>query len=112
MAHLFVLGLVYLSFVSLGLPDGMLGVAWPFMRADLGQPLAAVGAITITMTLCSAASSLFAGAVVQRVGTGMVVAGSCLMTALGLLGFSVAPSFAWVVALGKSDAVRACFSAV
>ena len=100
MAHLFVLGLVYLSFVSLGLPDGMLGVAWPFMRADLGQPLAAVGAITITMTLCSAASSLFAGAVVQRVGTGMVVAGSCLMTALGLLGFSVAPSFAWVVALG------------
>jgi fucose permease len=99
MAQHVLLALVYLSFVSLGLPDGMLGVAWPFMRADLGQPLAAVGAITITMTLCSATSSLLTGAVVQRIGTGPVVAGSCLLTAVGLLGFSMAPSFVWIVAL-------------
>ncbi len=99
MAQRFLLGLVYLAFISLGLPDGVLGVAWPFMRASLDQPLAAVGAITITMTVCSASSSLLAGAVVQRLGTGAVVAGSCLMTSLALLGFSVAPSFIWVVAL-------------
>lgn len=99
MAHHFLLALVYLAFISLGLPDGMLGVAWPFMRADLGQPMAAVGAITITMTVCSATSSLLAGSVVHRLGTGVVVAGSCLLTSLGLLGFSVAPSFAWIVAL-------------
>lgn len=99
MAHTVLLGLVYLSFISIGLPDGMLGVAWPAMRLQMGQPLAAVGAITMTMTAFSAASSLMAGSVVQRIGTGAVVAGSCLLTALGLLGFSVAPSFGWLVAL-------------
>lgn len=99
MAHTVLLGLVYLSFISIGLPDGMLGVAWPAIRLQMGQPLAAVGAITMTMTACSAASSLLAGAVVQRIGTGAVVAGSCLLTALGLLGFSIAPSFGWLVAL-------------
>ena len=99
MAHTVLLGLVYLSFISIGLPDGMLGVAWPAIRLQMDQPLAAVGAITMTMTACSAASSLLAGAVVQRIGTGAVVAGSCLFTAMGLLGFSVAPSFGWLVAL-------------
>ena len=58
MAHTVLLGLVYLSFVSIGLPDGMLGVAWPAIRLQMNQPLAAVGAITMTMTACSAASSL------------------------------------------------------
>jgi len=99
MAQRFLLGLVYLAFVSLGLPDGVLGVAWPLMRNTLGQPLAAVGAITITMTVCSAGSSLMAGAVVHRIGTGAVVAASCLMTAVALIGFSLAPTFAWVLAL-------------
>jgi fucose permease len=99
MAHTALLGLVYLSFISIGLPDGMLGVAWPAMRLQMDQPLAAVGAITMTMTACSAAASLLAGSVVQRIGTGAVVAGSCLLTALGLLGFAVAPSFGWLVAL-------------
>ena len=99
MAQRFLLGLVYLAFVSLGLPDGVLGVAWPLMRNTLGQPLAAVGAITITMTVCSAGSSLMAGAVVHRIGTGAVVAASCLMTAVALIGFSLAPTCAWVLAL-------------
>jgi fucose permease len=99
MAHTALLGLVYLSFISIGLPDGMLGVAWPAIRLQMDQPLAAVGAITMAMTACSAAASLLAGSVVQRIGTGAVVAGSCLLTALGLLGFAVAPSFGWLVAL-------------
>ena len=100
MAHLFLLGIIYVSFISLGLPDGVLGVAWPAIRVDMGQPLAAVGVITFTMTICAAIASLFAGAVVKRLGTGMVVASSCLMTALALVGYSYAPSFAWLVALG------------
>jgi fucose permease len=98
-AHLFLLGIVYVSFISLGLPDGILGVAWPAIRADMDQPLAAVGIITITMTVCSALSSLMAAAIVKRIGTGAVVATSCLMTALALVGFSIVPSFAWLVAL-------------
>jgi sugar phosphate permease len=93
MAHLILLGIVYVSFISLGLPDGILGVAWPAIRADMGQPLAAVGIITITITVCAAVSSFLAGAIVKRVGTGVVVATSCLMTALALVGFSYAPSF-------------------
>ncbi len=100
MPHLLLLGIVYVSFISLGLPDGILGVAWPAIRADMGQPLAAVGAITLTMTLCSATAGYFAGPIAKRMGTGAVVATSCLMTALALLGFSVAPSFGWLVALG------------
>ena len=99
MAHLLLLGIVYVSFISLGLPDGILGVAWPAIRADMNQPLAAVGMITITMTVCSAASSFFSGAITKRLGTGAVVAGSCLMTALALVGFSYAPSFVWLVVL-------------
>jgi fucose permease len=99
MAHLVLLGIVYLAFISLGLPDGILGVAWPAIRADMGEPLAAVGIITMTMTICAATSSFFAGTVVKRVGTGGVVAASCLMTALALLGFSVAPAFGWLVLL-------------
>lgn len=99
MAHLFLLAIVYLSFVSLGLPDGILGVAWPAIRFDMEQPLAAVGVLTLTMTLCAATSSLLAGRIVGRIGTGAVVATSCLMTALALLGFSIAPSFGWLIAL-------------
>lgn len=99
MAHLFLLGIVYLSFISLGLPDSIVGVAWPAIRLDMGQPLAAVGVLTLTMTVCGATSSLLAGRIVSRVGTGAVVATSCLMTALALLGFSMAPSFGWLVAL-------------
>jgi MFS family permease len=99
LAHLFLLGIVYVSFISLGLPDGILGVAWPAIRADMGQPLAAVGIITITMTACSATSSFFAGWFAKHMGTGVVVAASCLMTALALVGYSFAPSFAWLIAL-------------
>lgn len=99
MTHFLLLAIIYLAFISLGLPDGLLGVAWPAIRADMGQPLAAVGFITITMTICSAASSFWAGAITKRLGTGAVVAASCLMTGLALVGFSVAPSFVWLVLL-------------
>ena len=88
-----------MSFISLGLPDGVMGVAWPAVRVDMGQPLAAVGVFTLVGTVCAAVSSYFAGAIVKRMGTGVVVAASCLMTALALVGYGFAPSFAWLVAL-------------
>jgi fucose permease len=99
LAHLFLLGIIYVSFISLGLPDGVMGVAWPAVRVDMGQPLAAVGIFTLVGTVCAAASSYFAGAIVKRVGTGAVVAASCLTTALALVGYAYTPSFAWLVAL-------------
>jgi fucose permease len=99
LAHLFLLGIIYVSFISLGLPDGVMGAAWPAVRADFGQPLAAVGVFTLTGTLCAAAASYFAGAIVKRLGTGPVVAASCLMTGLALVGYAYVPSFAWLVVL-------------
>jgi len=99
LAHLLLLGIVYLSFISLGLPDAVIGVAWPAIRQDMNQPLAAVGVLTITITLCAAASSWLSSRLVERVGTGAITAASCLMTALALLGFSLAPSFGWLVAM-------------
>lgn len=107
MAHLFLLGIIYVSFISLGLPDGVIGVAWPAIRADMGQPLAAVGIFTLMGTVCAAVSSYFAVAVVKRVGAGVVVASSCLMTALALVGYAYAPSFAWLVLLAVPMGVGA-----
>ena len=99
MAHFLLLVVIYIAFVSLGLPDGVLGVAWPAMRADLSQPLAAVGLISIVMTICGALAAVYSGRVIARWGTGVVVMLSGALTGLALLGFSWAPSFGWLLAL-------------
>jgi len=91
--------LVYAAFVSLGLPDGALGVAWPAMRADLGQPLEALGIVTLLWLASSALSGFAAGAVLARLGTPKVVVLSGLLTGLALLGFAFAPSFLGVTLL-------------
>ena len=98
-ASTLLLALVYLSFISLGLPDAVMGVAWPAMRADMGQPLAAVGILTITLMACAVASAWLTARIVARIGTGAVVAASCTLTGLALWGMSVAPSFGWLVLL-------------
>lgn len=97
--HLLLLALIYLAFISLGLPDGVLGVAWPAMRDVFGQPLQAAGLLTMTLTACSAASGFASGFVLARLGTGKVVAISGFMTGLALLGFALAPSFHWILFL-------------
>ena len=97
--HIGLLLLIYLCFISLGLPDGILGAAWPAIRMDMQQPLAAVGLMSVTMTVCSAISSLSAATLTRHWGTGPIVATSGLMTALALLGFAHAPSFGWLLAL-------------
>lgn len=89
--------LIYLAFISLGLPDALLGSAWPVMRPDLGAPLATAGLLSMTVTVGTILSSLVSGAVVRRLGTGRVTLVSCLLTAGALLGFSYAPSVAWLI---------------
>ncbi|MFM2275921.1 MAG: hypothetical protein RL211_1793 [Pseudomonadota bacterium] len=93
MNHFILLGIIYFAFISLGLPDSVLGVAWPTMRATLLQPIEAAGLITLVLTICSAISSFASGAVLKRLGTGPVVMISGLLTGLALLGFSFGPSF-------------------
>lgn len=90
---------IYLAFVSLGLPDGVHGLAWPGMRIALGQPVEALGLVTSILACCSAISGFVSGRVLARFGTGPVTFVSALMTGLAILGFSQAGSFAMVVAL-------------
>lgn len=97
MASPILLAVIYLAFISLGLPDSTLGVAWPGFRAAIGAPLEAAGLVAVVLTVCSAASSVASGYVTRRFGTGRVVAASCALTAIGLAGYSLAPSFAWVL---------------
>jgi fucose permease len=93
----FLIPVIYLAFISLGLPDSVLGVAWPAMRLSLGSPLEAAGLIALILTSCSAVSSVASGFVAKRLGTGPVVLVSSLLTALGLFGYSLSPSYAWVL---------------
>jgi len=75
---------VLLSFVALGVPIGMLGVAWPAMRADLAAPTAGLGLLLSALTLLEAGSSAVAGAVHQRIGARPMLVGSTLGAALSL----------------------------
>jgi fucose permease len=99
MSSLLLLALIYFAFISLGLPDGVVGVAWPAMRLSLNQPVEAAGLITMVATACSALSGFASGAVLKRFSAGPVVMVSGFMTGLALLGFSVAPSFATLLLL-------------
>lgn len=99
MTQALLLATVYLAFISLGLPDSVLGVAWPGMRASLGQELASAGLITLVLTVGSALSSFVGGRVLARWGTGPVVTASGLLTGLALLGFALSPSFALLLLL-------------
>lgn len=96
LAHLALLTIIYLAFISLGLPDGVLGVAWTAMQRDLNQPLAAVGLLTITLTLSSGLSTVLSGRVLAKLGTGPVVMISGFLTGLALLGFAYLPGFGWL----------------
>lgn len=87
------LALIYVSFISLGLPDSLLGSAWPQMQESLGVSLSLGGVISFLITASTILSSLMSHRVIQRFGTGSVTMCSVAMTALALLGFSLSDSF-------------------
>ncbi len=95
----FFLVLIYIAFISLGLPDSLLGAAWPVMRLDLGAALDAAGMVSLVVTAGTIVSSLLSHRLIKRFGTGKVTAFSVLATAAALLGFSLAPGFGWLLAL-------------
>ncbi|HET9496515.1 MAG TPA: MFS transporter [Chloroflexia bacterium] len=92
------LGLAYAAFVSLGLPDGLTGVAWPSIRAGFGLSLDALGALTFTGTIGYLLSSFTSGKMLSTIGVGWLLVLSCLATAVSLLGYAAAP--AWLVMVG------------
>lgn len=97
MFHL-LLAVIYLSFISLGLPDALLGAAWPAMYGELGVPVSHAGAISMIIALGTVVSSLQSDRVTRRLGAGRVTAISVAVTALALLGFSLSHSF-WLLCL-------------
>ena len=89
---------IYLSFISLGLPDSLLGSAWPVIHAELGVPMSWAGAVSIIVSLGTVVSSLQSDRLTKKLGTGKVTAISVGMTAAALFGFSISGSF-WMLCL-------------
>ncbi|MBQ2727296.1 MAG: MFS transporter [Clostridia bacterium] len=86
------LAIIYLAFISLGLPDSLLGSAWPVMRLEFGASLSFAGVISMTICASTIVSSLASDYMTHRFGAGRVTAVSVGMTALALLGFSLSDS--------------------
>lgn len=95
MIHL-LLAVIYLSFISLGLPDSLLGSAWPSMYGEFGVPVSYAGAVSMIIALCTVISSLQSDRLTRMLGTGRVTAVSVAMTAVALYAFSVSRSF-WLL---------------
>ncbi len=92
MIHL-LLAIIYLAFISLGLPDALLGSAWPSMYKEFDVPVSYSGIIFMIIALGTIISSLQSDRLTRKLGTGKVTAISVLMTAVALLGFSVSHSY-------------------
>src|SRR6187431_964808 len=88
--------LIYITFISLGLPDAVLGAGWPAMQSGFGVPYGHAGLVHMIVTGGTILSSIFTGHVTGRFGIGKVTAFSVALTAIALLGFSVSPSFWWL----------------
>ncbi|MBE6635569.1 MAG: MFS transporter [Ruminococcaceae bacterium] len=87
------LAIIYLAFISLGLPDSLLGSAWPTIVRELDVPLSYAGIISMIISIGTIVSSLLSDKLTHKLGAGAVTAASVLMTALALLGFSLSRSF-------------------
>ena len=82
--------IIYIAFVSLGLPDSLLGAAWPAIYTELELNVSLAGLVTFTTSLCTIVSSLFSARIIKRWGTGVVSAASVMLTAVAMYGFSMA----------------------
>ncbi len=92
------IAIIYLAFISLGLPDSLLGSAWPVMQAQMGAPLSHAGVVTMIIAGGTIVTSLLSDKLTKKLGAGLVTALSVLMTAAALWGFSVSGEF-WMLCL-------------
>lgn len=96
----FMLLIAFVAFISLGLPDGLLGVAWPSMRANFGIPLDSMATLLASSVTGYLISSMLSGGLVRRLGIGRLLALSCALTATALFGYTVIPQWWMVIGLG------------
>ena len=98
------LAIIYLSFISLGLPDALLGAAWPIMHREFAVPVSYAGGISLIIAIGTVISSLMSDRLTRRVGTAKLTAFSAAMTAVAIFGFSTSHSYGllclWAIPYG------------
>ncbi len=95
----FLLIVIYIAFVGLGVPDSLIGSAWPAIHTEMDIPVEAVSILTFLISGCTVLSSMFSSRILNKFGTSKVTAFSTAMTAAALFGYSVAPSFWFMIPL-------------
>lgn len=100
MKKLILLLIIYLAFISLGLPDALLGSAWPAMFEYLNVPVDYAGIISMIVAAGTVISSLFSGSLIQKFGEAKVTTISVILTAIALMGFSYSHQFFFLCLLG------------
>jgi fucose permease len=85
--------IIYATYISLGLPDSLLGVTWPEMVGEFHVAYSAAGIISMTIAICTVISSLQTVKITKKIGTGKLVLASVLLTAMGLIGFALTQNF-------------------
>lgn len=95
----FLLVVIYIAFIGLGVPDSLIGSAWPAIHTEMNIPVEAVSILTFIISGCTVLSSMFSAGILNKLGTAKVTAFSTAMTAAALLGFSFAPSFWFMIPL-------------
>lgn len=92
--------IIYIAFISLGLPDSMFGAAWPTIQADLALPMEGAGLVSFIVAGGTIISSLLSGKLIKKFGTGKLTLISVFMTAMPLLGYSFSNHYLWLCILG------------
>lgn len=92
------LAIIYIAFISLGLPDSILGSAWPSMYGALDVPVSYAGIVTMIISCGTIISSLLSHRLIRGLGTGLVTLLSVALTAVALFGFSFSTTF-WLLCL-------------
>ena len=95
----FLLVVIYIAFIGLGVPDSLIGSAWPAIHSQMNIPVEAVSILTFIVSGCTVLSSMFSAGILNKLGTAKVTAFSTAMTAAALVGFSFAPSFWFMIPL-------------
>lgn len=94
------LAIIYLAFISLGLPDSLLGASWPIMHKELSVPLSYAGMLSMIISGGTIISSILSDRLTRRFGTGLVTSVSVFLTAAAMFGFSVSNSFGLLCIFG------------
>ncbi len=90
---------IFMAFIGLGIPDSLIGSAWPAVYDEFNIPITFENFITVLTSVCTVLSSILSSKVVAKFGTGMVTAVSTMLTAVALLGFSLANNIVWLIIL-------------